>query len=114
MTELPAIMTVQNACTYLQISRSHLYEMIKRGDLKSYSVGGHRYIDMKSLSRHFHYLGLQPLDPCAGCFQFRGNLCTGPLMRQQRMADPVHDRRLTALQRPLVSFHRSFDIGMAA
>ncbi|GDY95826.1 hypothetical protein MCC01943_11130 [Bifidobacteriaceae bacterium MCC01943] len=53
MTELPAIMTVQNACTYLQISRSHLYEMIKRGELKSYSVGGHRYIDMKSLSRHF-------------------------------------------------------------
>lgn len=51
--ELPPIMTVQDVCAYLRCSRQHVYDMISAGRLKTYTVGGRRYIDARSLARQF-------------------------------------------------------------
>lgn len=51
--ELPSIMTVSDTCAYLRCSRQHVYDMIENGYLKTYTVGGRRYIDVRSLARQF-------------------------------------------------------------
>lgn len=40
----PAALTVSGAVTYSQLSRSRLYELIRTGELPSFTVGGRRMI----------------------------------------------------------------------
>ncbi|MBM6698947.1 helix-turn-helix domain-containing protein [Bifidobacterium pullorum subsp. saeculare] len=51
--DLPTIVGIPFVMAYLHCSRSHVYEMLRRGELRAYRVGGRRYVDYASLARHF-------------------------------------------------------------
>lgn len=51
--EFPALMTVADTMAYLHCSKQHVYDLMNRGWLRSYKVGGRRYVDAASVARLF-------------------------------------------------------------
>lgn len=47
--EQEALLTIQEAAEFLRMSRSTIYRMVKRGDLKAHKVGKKWLIYMKDL-----------------------------------------------------------------
>ncbi|KFI64189.1 helix-turn-helix domain-containing protein [Bifidobacterium cuniculi] len=58
MKQIPATYTVTEARTLLHCSKSFLYQLIRDGKLRSYTIGGKRLIDADSLARLFRQLQL--------------------------------------------------------
>ena len=52
-TELPAVLTVADTMAYLRCSKQHVYDLVNRSYIRTYKVGGRRYIDADSLARLF-------------------------------------------------------------
>ena len=54
---LPVALTVARAVDYSGLSRSRLYDMMRRDELPSFQVGGRRMIYRSAIDAFFHNLG---------------------------------------------------------
>ena len=55
MTELK-LLSIQEACTRLSLSRSTVYTLIKKGELKTVNIGTRRLINSMEIDRYIQDL----------------------------------------------------------
>ena len=55
MTELK-LLSIQEACTRLSLSRSTVYTLIKKGELKTVNIGTRRLINSMEIDRYIQNL----------------------------------------------------------
>lgn len=56
----PALLTIERAAEALQLGRSKVYELIRRGDIPSVQIDGSRRVRVRDLEAYVEGLGQKP------------------------------------------------------